>query len=167
MDDLSRRREALAPKIEELMKIAGTLGLSLGVLHQGKTIHVANFGCRDVAAKLPTTDETIYLLCSLTKVLLAATVTIHPIRSSGNTTILDFPPKEDPNVAKAYSTVDDTSPAKITTVQATDKIFSGAVAGFRTCVKDPPVLYDALMSAANNQISTGKPSTPGSPLKQK
>jgi CubicO group peptidase (beta-lactamase class C family) len=55
------------------MSIAGTPGLSLGVLHEGKTAFFGNYGLRDVAANLPPTEETIYPGCSLTKALVAAT----------------------------------------------------------------------------------------------
>jgi CubicO group peptidase (beta-lactamase class C family) len=275
MDDLSKRLATLTPTIEKLMRIAGTPGLSLGVLHQGKTVYFANFGYRDVQSKLPPTEETIYPGCSLTKALVAETVgtlveegklewdtrvkdilpdfnikddtirsqatitdllshrtgftvsdyylgaennvliskedtlvflndqiAIQPIRSTWQynnlgyelvslmidkvsssswadllrdrifkplqlkRTMLDYPPKDDGNVAKAYSALDDASPTEIHTVKATDKIFSGAAAGLRTCVKDLLVLYDAFMLAANDQFATGKTSTSGSPLKQ-
>jgi hypothetical protein len=43
---------------------------------------------------------------------------------------------------------------------------SGGAAGVRTCTKDLLVLYDAFMTAANDQFATGNTSTPNSPLKQ-
>jgi CubicO group peptidase (beta-lactamase class C family) len=73
MDDMNRRLTDLGTTIEKIMSIAGTPGLSLGVLHEGKTAFFGNYGLRDVAANLPPTEETIYPGCSLTKALVAAT----------------------------------------------------------------------------------------------
>ena len=73
-DDLNARLSALRPTIHELMSIAGTAGLSLGVVHNDKLIHTANFGFRDYGSKLPVDDETIFPSCSLTKALISATM---------------------------------------------------------------------------------------------
>jgi CubicO group peptidase (beta-lactamase class C family) len=73
MDDMNRRLTDLGTTIEKIMSIAGTPGLSLGVLHEGKTAFFGNYGLRDVAANLPPTEETIYPGCSLTKALVDAT----------------------------------------------------------------------------------------------
>ena len=56
------------------MSIAGTAGLSLGVLHNGEVVHTANFGFRDVKLELPVDDETIFPGCSLTKAMVSATI---------------------------------------------------------------------------------------------
>jgi CubicO group peptidase (beta-lactamase class C family) len=48
--------------------------MSLGVLHQGKIIHQANFGYRDVAAQIQPDENTSYVLGSLTKAFTAAMV---------------------------------------------------------------------------------------------
>jgi CubicO group peptidase (beta-lactamase class C family) len=76
MDDMNRRLTGLDTTIEKIMSIAGTPGLSLGVLHEGKMTFFGNYGLRDVAANLPPTEETIYPGCSLTKALVAATAGI-------------------------------------------------------------------------------------------
>jgi CubicO group peptidase (beta-lactamase class C family) len=275
MDDMNRRLTDLGTTIEKIMSIAGTPGLSLGVLHEGKTAFFSNYGLRDVAANLSPTEETIYPGCSLTKALVAATTgtlveegklkwdtrvkdvlpecnisdeairnqvtitdllshragfsvgdyylgaqnnvliskedtmaflnnqkAIRPFRAqwqynnlgyeivslvidkvSGSSwadllrdrilkllnlsrTLLDYPAPDDGNVAKAYEALDDASPVEIDTVKATEKIMSGAAAGLRTCTKDLLVLYDAFMTAANDQFVSGNTSTPNSPLKQ-
>jgi len=70
MDDISKLLAALDPMIEKIMGIAGTPGLSLGVLHKGKTVFFGNYGLRNVASKLPPAEETIYPGYSLTKTLL-------------------------------------------------------------------------------------------------
>jgi CubicO group peptidase (beta-lactamase class C family) len=48
----------------------------LGVLHQGEVVHQANFGFRHVDAGLPPDDDTVYVVCSLTKAITAAMVGI-------------------------------------------------------------------------------------------
>ncbi len=76
MADLLNRLTALRPKIEKLMQIGGTAGLSLGVLHHGKPIYQANFGLRDVQQSLAPTEETIFPVCSLVKALTSATLAL-------------------------------------------------------------------------------------------
>ncbi|KAI0548145.1 beta-lactamase/transpeptidase-like protein [Xylaria curta] len=66
--------QSLNPQIAELVKIAGTAGLSLGVHRHGEPNYYANFGFRDVAAKLPVTEQTIFAGCSLTKLFTASSM---------------------------------------------------------------------------------------------
>ena len=66
----------LAPTIKELMTIAGTAGVSLGVLHHGEIIHSANFGFRDVDANLSVDEETIFPIGSLTAATVSATIAV-------------------------------------------------------------------------------------------
>lgn len=54
-----------------MIKIAGTAGLSLGVYRHGEPNYYANFGFRDVEAKLPVSEHTIFAGCSLTKLFTA------------------------------------------------------------------------------------------------
>ena len=72
MEDIARRLIALRPVTKELMSIAGTAGLSLGVLHCGEIIYSDNFGFRDVESKLPVDDNTVFPGCSLTKAMISA-----------------------------------------------------------------------------------------------
>ena len=69
---LNQRLSALAPTIDELMTIAGTAGVSLGVLHHGRVVHNANFGFRDVGSQLRVDEETIFPICPFTKAILSA-----------------------------------------------------------------------------------------------
>jgi CubicO group peptidase (beta-lactamase class C family) len=64
--------EQLNPVIAEICQIAGTPGLSLGVLHHGEVIHQFDFGYRDVAAGLPTNENTTFPIASLTKAFTSA-----------------------------------------------------------------------------------------------
>ena len=59
MTDLAKRLAALGPQIEELVKIGGTAGVFMGILHHARPIFDANYGYRDVQASLPPTKETI------------------------------------------------------------------------------------------------------------
>nr|POE77995.1 protein flp [Quercus suber] len=76
MAELSSRLELLRPEIEELMRIGGTVGLTMGVMHHGSSVYQANFGFRDVAQALPMTDQTILPVASFTKAVTAAAVGI-------------------------------------------------------------------------------------------
>lgn len=71
MEGLSKRLAAREDDIRKIMEIAGTLGASVGIWHKGEQ-YTYNYGYRDVQAKLPTTERTIYAVCSLTKAQLAA-----------------------------------------------------------------------------------------------
>ncbi|KAJ8125688.1 hypothetical protein O1611_g7950 [Lasiodiplodia mahajangana] len=76
MADLPTRIDALRPKIEELMHIGGTPGLSLGVMHRGERVYLASYGYRDAEQRLPPTDETILPVCSFTKAVTSAAMGI-------------------------------------------------------------------------------------------
>ena len=65
--NLREKLEALGPQIQEICSISGNAGLSLGVLQKGQVIYRANFGYRDVEAKLAPDGYTIYHLASLSK----------------------------------------------------------------------------------------------------
>ena len=47
-EQIFRRLDTTHGTIQELMSIAGTPALAIGVLHKGQTIYRANFGYRDV-----------------------------------------------------------------------------------------------------------------------
>ncbi|KIW79480.1 hypothetical protein Z517_06092 [Fonsecaea pedrosoi CBS 271.37] len=76
MASLSSRLDALRPKVEELMRIGGTPGLSLDVMHHGNQVYYASYGYHDVEGRLPPTDETVLPVCSLTKAVTAAAIGI-------------------------------------------------------------------------------------------
>ncbi|EED12078.1 D-aminoacylase, putative [Talaromyces stipitatus ATCC 10500] len=73
---LLARLQALIPLITDICRIAGTPGLSLGVLHHGQVVYQANVGFRNVEAELPTDNDTVYMIASLAKPLTAAMVGI-------------------------------------------------------------------------------------------
>ncbi|CAJ2513595.1 Uu.00g017140.m01.CDS01 [Anthostomella pinea] len=70
----SQRLRSLNPTIRELMRISGTVGLSVGVHRKGLPRYVANFGFRDNDNKLPITGQTILNACSLSKFFVAMTM---------------------------------------------------------------------------------------------
>ncbi|KAF2448051.1 beta-lactamase/transpeptidase-like protein [Karstenula rhodostoma CBS 690.94] len=74
MAEIKRQLEALRPEIDDIIRIGGAPGLSLGVLHYGKFIHTAHFGCRNADDATPSSDNTIHSICSLTKLLTASAV---------------------------------------------------------------------------------------------
>lgn len=75
MSGLLYRLDALRPKIEEVMRIGGTPGLSIGIVHHGEQVY-ANYGCRDVKNDIPLDEETILPMCSLTKAVTSAAMAI-------------------------------------------------------------------------------------------
>lgn len=60
MNSIRQQLETLHPQIDEILKISGVSGLSLGVLHHGELVHSAHFGCRNVAESTPPNDDTIH-----------------------------------------------------------------------------------------------------------
>jgi CubicO group peptidase (beta-lactamase class C family) len=72
MADITVRLRHLAHPIERLMSIAGTPGVSIGVVTKDNPIIYDNYGFRDVERKLPVTEDTIFPICSLTKAITAA-----------------------------------------------------------------------------------------------
>ena len=74
MAEIKQQLEALRPEIEAIVRIAGTPGLSLGVLHHGEVIHTAHFGRRNADDPTPSSDDTIHSICSLTKLVTASAI---------------------------------------------------------------------------------------------
>ncbi|KAK4238672.1 beta-lactamase/transpeptidase-like protein [Achaetomium macrosporum] len=97
MTKLSTRLDALRPKIEELMRIGRTPGLSLGVMHQGDQTYLASYGYRDVEQGLPPNDETILPVCSLTKAVISAAlgILVDENKANWNTLVKDALPSLD------------------------------------------------------------------------
>lgn len=56
------------------MGIAGTAGLSLGVMHEGEVLYYDNFGYADVESEVSVDEETIFPGCSLIKAVVSATI---------------------------------------------------------------------------------------------
>lgn len=69
--DVVARLEKTSSIIEELRRISGNAGLSLGVLHHGQVIHKANYGYRDVEAKIAPDSDTAFYIASLSKAMAA------------------------------------------------------------------------------------------------
>ena len=69
---LQQRFKDLSPTIDEILRISGTAGASVGILHSNEVIYTANFGYRDVEEKMPPNQDTIYYIASLSKFMTAA-----------------------------------------------------------------------------------------------
>jgi CubicO group peptidase (beta-lactamase class C family) len=74
MVDIQSRLKSVVPIIQELLKISGSAGLSLGVLHQNEIIYTANFGHQDVANQVCPTSDTLYWVGSIAKSMTAAAI---------------------------------------------------------------------------------------------
>ncbi|VUC29535.1 unnamed protein product [Clonostachys rosea] len=70
--EIVRRLEKTGPIIDQIRCISGNAGLSLGVMHQGKAIYRANYGYRDVGAKLAMDCDTVVPIASITKAMIAS-----------------------------------------------------------------------------------------------
>jgi CubicO group peptidase (beta-lactamase class C family) len=66
----------LRPMIEEICSVSGSAGVSVGILHHGKPVFTDNFGFRDVEARIPPDENTIYYLASLSKSFTAAAIAL-------------------------------------------------------------------------------------------
>ena len=69
---LPTRLESLSATIEEILRISGTAGASVGVLHENEVVFTKGFGYRDIALGLKPDEHTIYYIASLTKFMTAA-----------------------------------------------------------------------------------------------
>lgn len=74
--DLRKKLQGLEHQISEICSISGNAGPTVGVLHHGQVIHQANFGYRDVEAKITPDSDTVYHLASLTKFVTSAAVAV-------------------------------------------------------------------------------------------
>ena len=68
---LERLKNA-TPLIEALMTIAGTPGISIGVMYQGEIILSTGYGYAQVERSVPATAKTVYPLASLSKAFASA-----------------------------------------------------------------------------------------------
>lgn len=76
VEPLVSRLKALSPTINELVKVSGAPGASIGILHDGKVIHTEGFGFYDIKNQLVPDENTIYYLASLSKSLTATMIAI-------------------------------------------------------------------------------------------
>ncbi len=74
--DLLQRLKALNPLIEDVMRITGSVGLSVGIVHESQIVYTANFGFRDIGNRLPPNDETLYYIASRTKFMTGAAIAV-------------------------------------------------------------------------------------------
>lgn len=73
---LVERLQATHSVIEEIRALTGSVGISVGVLQDGKVIHRDDFGYASAADKTPPDSDTVYHIGSMTKFLVAAEVAI-------------------------------------------------------------------------------------------
>ena len=71
-NEMQVRFKDLSPRVNEILRISGTAGASVGILHSNEVIYTANFGYRDVEKKTPPDQDTIYYIASLSKFMTAA-----------------------------------------------------------------------------------------------
>ena len=76
MNAIAQHIRAIEPLITEICSVTGTPGLSYGVQQLGSAPLYGNFGYRNVEERLPTAENTVYHIGSLTKFFTAAVVGI-------------------------------------------------------------------------------------------
>ena len=74
MEELAQRLQALGPTIEEIMRLSGCPGASIGISHQKETILKQGYGFRDIGKRLQPDEHTTYYLASLSKSFTAALI---------------------------------------------------------------------------------------------
>ncbi len=62
--------------VQEALETFHTPGMAVGVIHQGKQVHLAGYGFRNVERQLPVTQRTLFRLASTSKAFTAASVAI-------------------------------------------------------------------------------------------
>ena len=76
MDLLVKRLKGLTPMIEDIRKISGTAGVSIGVLHQQEVVLTAGFGHSDIQARKEPDGDTLYYIASLTQSITASGIAL-------------------------------------------------------------------------------------------
>ena len=75
-EDVAARLESTSSLIEELRRVGGNAGISLGVLHHDSVIYRAKFGYyRDVEAKIAPDSDTAFYIASMSKAMAANALT--------------------------------------------------------------------------------------------
>jgi len=73
---LISRLSEVQDQAERIMKIGGTPGAAIAVLHEGVLVHSEYLGLRDRDNQLPVDEETIFPCASLTKAVFSAAMAI-------------------------------------------------------------------------------------------
>ncbi|KAF1913118.1 beta-lactamase/transpeptidase-like protein [Ampelomyces quisqualis] len=95
---------------ESIMKIGGTPGAAIAILHEGELVYSEYLGLRDQENQLPVDEETIFPCASLTKAVVSAAMAIcvEEGRLGWNTPVKDIVP--------GFHTQDETLHQQMTTV---------------------------------------------------
>ena len=64
------------PIIDKIRELAGSPGLSVGVLHHGETVYTGHFGQIDTTSGRKPNDETVHFIASMSKAMVSALVGI-------------------------------------------------------------------------------------------
>jgi len=111
-EEIPHRFENVLDIIDEIKTQCKVASISIGVLHEGKAIFRRSFGYRDVENKLPADSDSMYMLASLSKNFLVASVGIlvhegklkweDPVSAY----VPDFNPKDDPQIREKANFID-------------------------------------------------------------
>ena len=72
MESIASRFVSIRPAIEEIPAISGAVGLTYGVVHEGKLLHAESFSYPGKDAQLTLNTQTMFSTCSMTKGLVSS-----------------------------------------------------------------------------------------------
>ncbi|CAD6579656.1 MAG: hypothetical protein ASARMPREDX12_009328 [Alectoria sarmentosa] len=76
IDPVVERLENITPAIQDILKISGTAGVSIGVLHQQEILIASGFGYSDIQAREEADSDTLYYIASLTQSITASGIAL-------------------------------------------------------------------------------------------
>ena len=111
-EEIPHRFENVLDIIDEIKTQCKVASISIGVLHEGKAIFRKSFGYRDVKNELLADSNSMYMLASLSKNFLVASVGIlvHEGKLKWEDPVSvhvpDFNPKDDPRIREKANFID-------------------------------------------------------------
>ncbi len=92
---LPKELKNIDDEIIELMEEFKTVGLSVAVVRDGKTLYAKGFGYRDLKQKLPVTENTLFHIASMTKAFTGSVLGV--LESENQLSLTDKPAMHVPN----------------------------------------------------------------------
>ncbi|KAK4198576.1 protein flp [Triangularia verruculosa] len=95
MPTLGRLQRADA-QIDEICRVSGVAGASVGILRNGTLIHAHYYGFSDIESQIPAGVHTVYGIGSVTKSFIAATIAqlVHESKGSAHPLTFDTPVRD-------------------------------------------------------------------------
>ncbi|KAL9077563.1 MAG: hypothetical protein Q9157_003315 [Trypethelium eluteriae] len=110
--DLHARLRDLGPEVDNIRRCCRVSSISLGIVHQGRCLYTYNTGYSDRKRELQPDADTLYMLCSISKLFVVACVGIlvDEGKLDWNRPVSEFLPSfktvNNPNISKSATFVD-------------------------------------------------------------